>query len=309
MAPENHYKHGYHISQTMVPWIPLTKSDAVELYKTSPEYSLEYKREHYPQDYFRMHVLAEFIKGDVKPITKEMMYTLLDRNLDFTPADRIDKSLGKIYYGADWGGGKKTIRWCWQLIDDNGPVFRLLFAARADTDDVNEQFEIVKNDIESYDVDQAVVDAGGGTHQVQSLMKYFAERCRKNVYLKRPEKPLPDDTEKKKYRKENKWQEDKTFSLDSTVDLIKRPHTYGAVTTPRIIIPASDMSKVDWIIDQFTNEEVELVNLKSSGQPYRRYYTPDGKLHPDDALHACNYARIAWWIDTKENTDTWWYSA
>jgi hypothetical protein len=269
MAPENHFKHGYHIAQTMVPWIPLTIDDAIEKYKTSPEYSLEYKRQKYQQDWYRMHVLAEFIKGDVKPITKEMMYSLLDRNLDFTPADRIDKSLGKIYYGADWGGGKKTIRWIWQCIDPNGPVFRLLFADRADTDDVNEQFEITKNDIESYDVDQAVVDAGGGTHQVQELMKYFAEKCRKNIYLKRPEKPLPDDEESKKYRKENKWQEDKTYSLDSTVDLIKRPHVYGAISTPRIIIPASNMEKVDWIIDQFTNEEVELVNLKSSGQPYR----------------------------------------
>ena len=86
IAPENHYKHGYHISQTMVPWIPLTKQDAIELYKTSPEYSIQYKRENYPQDYFRMHVLAEFIKGDVKPITKQMMYALLDRNLDFVPS-------------------------------------------------------------------------------------------------------------------------------------------------------------------------------------------------------------------------------
>lgn len=309
MAPENHFKHGYHISQTMVPWIPLTKQDAIEKYKTSPEYSLEYKRQNYPQDYYRMHVLAEFIKGDVKPITKEMMYALLDRNLDFTPADKIDKSLGKIYYGADWGGGTKTVRWCMQCIDPNGPVFRLLFAATAGTDDVNEQFEIVKNDIESYDVDQAIVDAGGGTHQMQELMKYFGERCRKFFYLKRPEKPLPDEDEKKRYSKENKWQEDKTFSLDSTVDLIKRPHTYGAITTPRIIIPASDMSKIDWIIDQFTNEEVELINLKSTGQPYRRYYTPDQKLKPDDALQACNDARIAWWIDTHENQNTWWFSA
>ena len=29
----------------------------------------------------------------------------------------------------------------------------------------------------------------------------------------------------------------------------------------------------------------------------------------DDALHACNYARIAWYIDTYENQDTWWVSA
>lgn len=310
IAPENGNKHGYHLTQYDVPWVPLKKSDC-EKYGVNEDQSIEYKLGDMTQDDFRQHILAEDIQGELKPITEKMMESLLDRNIHFTPSDKIDKSLGKIYLGCDWGGGKKTIVWIWQCIDTNGPVFRLLYASKANTDDTHEQYLQIRDLIDSYDVDQAVVDAGGGTHQVQELMKHFGPRCRKNYYLTTPGKN-PSEYDSKfleKIRKENKWEEDKTFSISSTIDLIKRPIVYGATATPRIIIPAADRERVDWIIEQFTAEEAELVKLKGQGQPYTRYYTPDGKLHPDDALHACNYARIAWYVDTHENQDTWWFSA
>lgn len=300
--PENGSRHGYHLSQYDAPWIPLKKIDAVELYGLPEDESIEWKEEHYPQTEFIQHVLAEFVEGDIKPITEEMMFRLLDRNLGFVSSDKIEKHRGKIYLGADWGGGKKTIIWIWQCINNVGPVFQLLFARMANTDDVNEQYEMVRDHIEAYQVDQAVVDAGGGTHQVQRLSSYFGPRCLKNHFIPRPEKPLPDEKERQKYRKENKFEIDKTYSLDSIVDLIRRPYVTDRGSSPRIIIPANESVKKEasWIIEQFTNEEVELVKHKTTGQQYRRYYTPDPKLKPDDALLACDYAWIAWLIDTQK---------
>ena len=85
---------------------------------------------------------------------------------------------------------------------------------------------------------------------------------------------------------------DKTYSLDAIVDLIKIP---GPNKQPRIILPGKDFKEVEWIIHQFVNEEIEMIRT-AGGQPYRRYFTPDGNLKPDDALHACNMARLAWLV-------------
>ncbi|MDH3766650.1 MAG: hypothetical protein OER82_12695 [Nitrosopumilus sp.] len=59
-------------------------------------------------------------------------------------------------------------------------------------------------------------------------------------------------------------------------------------------IPAStnnDRKVSDWIVEDFTNIEIEPVKLKSTGQVYRRYFNPVGR--PSDALHSCNYNEIA----------------
>ena len=111
---------------------------------------------------------------------------------------------------------------------------------------------------EAYDTTQNVVDAGGGTHQVEELQKYFGPRCIKNYYLTRPGRTLLlTRAERKKYRKFNMFQIDKTYHLDSIVDLIKvhAPHS------PRLILPSKNFREIEWIIHQFVNEEVEFVRF------------------------------------------------
>ena len=49
--------HGYHIPQTIFSTIPLTEQDAIEKYKISPRFSIEYQKRTLSQSLFRSHVM------------------------------------------------------------------------------------------------------------------------------------------------------------------------------------------------------------------------------------------------------------
>ena len=166
-VPENYIRHGYHMTQLMFPHIPLTKNDAVEKYKVSPEFSIEYKRENYPSVEFAQHVEAKFVEGNIKPITDSMMFKLYDRTRSMISPEQVDYSLGDVFIGVDWGGGSKTIPWVMQM---QGDVMILLKSEMIETGDVDKQYEIVASYIDNYKPKQVVVDAGGGTYQVQKLV-------------------------------------------------------------------------------------------------------------------------------------------
>ena len=294
-APQNHFRHGYHMSQQLFPHIPLTMNDAVEKYRVSPEFSIEWKQKHYSSIEFAQHVEARFVEGDIKPITDSMMFKLYDRTLSYTQPDDVDHSLGDVFVGVDWGGGNKTIVWDSQFVDDTMVVLNV---EQIETSDLDRQYDIVCGHIDSYKPKQCVVDAGGGTYQVQQLEKRYASLVRRNSYLTRPEAPLPTNQESKKLRKENRYTIDRTYSLDRVVNRIQNQ---------KMRIPAAtdnDRKISDWIVEDFTNIEVELVKLKSTGQTYRRYFNPVGR--PSDALHACNYNEIA--HDISKNKEWYWVS-
>lgn len=287
-------RHGYHLTQLQNPRVPLTRIDAIELYHKPEEFSIEAKLEDpdYTQSEFRRYVLAEFVAGETKPFTEEMMYKLIDKNSGFTPSDKVNHDLGDVYVGADWGGGPKNVVWVMQCLDNEIPVFKLLLAVRILDEMLDDKYQTVRNIIEAYEAKQAVVDAGGDTNVVQLLQQHFGTRCIKNYYTENPARPLPiTKAEKKKNKKHNMFGIDKTFSLDLISDLIK---VHGP-TGPRLILPGQNFKEIEWIIKQFVNEEVEFVHTPGR-QQRRRYYTSDPKLAPDDALHAFNYARLAWFI-------------
>ncbi|MCH7647694.1 MAG: hypothetical protein IIA83_03715 [Thaumarchaeota archaeon] len=183
-----------------------------------------------------------------------------------------------------------------QCLDNELPIFKLLFAAKLSGQTSDEKYQTVRNVIEAYGVKQAVIDALGDPHPVEQLQKYFGQRCIKNFYISRPARPLMiTKAEKRKLSKHNLYEIDKTYSLDVIVDLIKIHSPIG----PRLILPGKDFHEIEWIIKQFVNEQVEFF-VTPGRQQQRRYYTPDPKLNPDDALHAFNYARIAWMIGRQE---------
>ena len=103
---------------------------------------------------------------------------------------------------------------------------------------------------------------------------------------------MPTRDEKLKQSRELRYMIDRTFAIDRIIDLIKRPFKEKNFSSPRIILPGIDYQKVKWINDQFTAIEGEKAKLKSTGQTYIRYIHED--TEPDDALHACSYAMIAW---------------
>lgn len=290
--PENTARHGYHLTQLQNPRIPLTIQDAIQKYKISPEFSIEWKLQDpdYTQIEYRRNVLAEFVEGELKPITERDMRLLFDDTISLTTSENVNYDAGPVIIGIDWGGGGKTILWIWQCIDETALIFKLLWVEKIDTSDTDAQWEIVKNLCDAYEPDFISIDAGGASDRVQKTQKRYGNRTRRITYTVRPEAPLPTLKEEIAQSLEMRYVIDRTFSINRIIDLIKHPHTKNGNTTNRIILPGADYEKVKWIIPQFVAIEGEYSKLKSTGQTYIKYTHPDSK--PDDALQACNYAFI-----------------
>jgi len=292
--PKNYARHGYHLPQTFNPRIPLTIQDAVEKYHVSPEWSIEYKLNdlNYTQVEFRRNVLAEFVEGELKPITTKDMLNLFDATYSLTKADDVDHKAGDIIIGIDWGGGGKTIVWIWQCIDETAPIFKLLWVEKVETNDTKEQEEICFNLIDAYEADFICIDAGGAPDRVQAIQSRYGTRSARVTYQVRPEKPIPTSEEMIKQESELRYVIDRTFSINRIIDLIKHPYVEKDFTSNRIILPGADYEIIKWVIKQFVALEGEKANLKSTGQQYIKYIHKDSE--PDDALQACNYAFIGW---------------
>ena len=300
--PKNFARHGYYLPQTYNPRIPLTIQDAIEKYHVSPEWSIEYKLKdpNYTQVEFRRNVLAEFVEGELKPITEKMMLALFDKNLGFTKADDVDYEAGAVIAGIDWGGGGKTIVWIWQCINKKAPIFKLLYVQKMDTSDTDKQWEMVKELLDAYEPDFIGLDAGGASDRVQRTQKRYGNRTRRISYHPRPEAPLPNIKEEITQSLELRYVIDRTFSIDRVIDLIKHPHKEQHFVSNRIILPGKNQEELKWIVKQFVSIEGEKAKLKSSGQTYIRYIHADS--NPDDALQACNYALIGWHIYHNSHT-------
>jgi len=284
LKQENQSRHGYFSNQYQAPWIPLKKSDC-EKYGLPENKSIQWKEENYPQNDFIRHVQAADVAGDTKPFTSQMLYKLFDKQRSFLKPSEVDYEKGNLFFGADWGGGFRTIRWIYQYVPGDFPQFILINADRIETDDVEEQYNLACEWIDDYEIAQSVVDAGGGTYQVQQLMKRYGESCLKFHYLTRPDDPEPSLDEKRKLSQENSWARDKTFLMDTYRTRIIKPYLDGNNIINQIVWPAKDPSKLDWIVDHHTNELTELIKLSRTGTYYSRYYTPDKVKRPDDGLH------------------------
>ncbi len=306
-APEIYARHGYYLPQTQNLRIPLTINDAVEKYHVSPEWSIEFKLKdvNYTNLEFRRNVLAEFVEGELKPITTKDMLKLFDNTVSLTPSDSVDFEAGPIIIGIDWGGGGKTVLWIWQCIDESAPIFKLLWVEKIETNNTKEQEQICFNLIDAYEADHIQIDAGGAPDRVQAIQSRYGNRSSRTTYNVRPEMPLPTKKEYRKYKKEMRYVIDRTFSINRIIDLIKHPHIDGEFAQSRVILPGANYETIKWIVKQFIALEGEKTFLKSTGQQYIKYIHKDSE--PDDALHACNYAFIGW--DNYRNKNTKHYSA
>lgn len=273
--PENdRTAHSYHLSQEIVPWIT---AEEIEKKRNSPSYT--------PMR-FLQEVIGWWWKGARKPLTEKDIRSLFDSSLFFTTASKVRHELGPVYLGVDWGGGQHTVIWVWQLMDKMVPRFQLLYTAKLESDSPEKQAEQVANIVDSYKIDQGVMDGGGGQYQVEKLAKRYAHRMLLNYYMTAPKKPgTPDPTMPLDFnREENRITVDRTWIIESLIDLIKRPDPQGY---HKVAIPYAQPELVEWIIEQFTCIESEEVNLPAGGK-YIRYYRPEHQR--DDVLHGACYA-------------------
>lgn len=285
---ENMGISSYHISQYMVPWISAKEIEIKKL-GSNPRY-------------FANEVEGTWYKGTRKPLVESEIRFLFDKTLSLQEPDEVDYTKGQLFLGVDWGGGTKsfTIAWIWQILDGTIPRFQLVYVSKISERSTEKQADMIAELVNRYNIDKGVMDAGGGTRQVQKLEEMYATKIVKVFYTIRPDDPI------ELVESENKIIVDRTFAIETIIDLITRPESLGeGKGVPRILIPARDPEKVDWIIDHFTCIEAESVNL-SGGRKYVRYSHPVES--PDDALHACIYAYLAW--DSLKREEPWfWISA
>lgn len=293
--PENSARHGYWLPQTYNPRIPITIKSAVEDYKLPEYFSIEYKLKdiNYTEDEIQRNVFARFVAGQTKPITIKDMKNLFDDTVSLTMADDVDFELGPVLVGIDWGGGGKTIIWIWQCVNEEAPIFKLLWVEKVETNDLAEQQRICFDLIDAYEADFISMDAGGASDRVQAMQKRYGNRSVRISYNVRPEIPQPTKKEYKKQLREMRYRIDRTFSMNRIISLIKRPYNQDGKLLNRIILPGADYEKVKWIINQFVAIEAVKEYLKATGQKYIKYIHKDSE--PDDAFQACNYNFTGFW--------------
>lgn len=289
--------HGYHMGQEIFPNVPLTEIDAMEKYKVSIKWSLQWLKKNLSYDEYMRHVRAMYIKGAAKPFLREDIEKLFDKSNSLVAANLIDKTKGTILAGIDLGGGNKayTIIWIIQRLHPTAPIFKTIYVRRIKEKDVEKQADMLINLINAYEVDLVGIDAGGGTRQVQKLQDTFGPRVvRINYYpMGRPEFPLPKEDELDQLRYDNRYMIDRTYAIEQVRDLMTRYHVQGNHTFPRLIIPYSTNlpgfsdTDNDWLIENF--EAIEGVMVLRKGRE-TMVYEHDG---PDDAVHSLVYAFVA----------------
>ncbi len=263
----------YHLSQYMAPW------------KKREE--IEEKRRTYTPQLFSNEVEGWWYKGMRKPLTKEEIVALFDSTLEFTDDELVDHSM-PVFMGVDWGGGVQafTVPWIWQLIDDKVPRFKLLYTTRIEERSTEKQADKVALLMDKFGVDQMVMDAGGGTRQVEKLSNRYGERVYTCSYTYKADDPyeeVPHTT---------KLSVDRTWAIENIIDLITRPEKRSDYPKPipRVIIPSAEYDKVEWLIDHFTCIEAE--TKQTFGRSHVVYTHPEETN--DDALHAMVYAYLAY---------------
>lgn len=273
----------YQVSQLMAFWI-------------SAE-SIEQKRKHYSARRFANEVEGWWFKGTRKPILEKEMRVLFDKNIGFVPSEEVDHSL-PVYMGVDWGGGTSayTVPWIWQLTSKTAPRFQLLYVSKITERSTETQADMIANLIDKYKPDRVVIDEGGGARQVEKLSKRYAEGVIKCHFLHRPGDPF------EKVSGENRVNVDRTWGIESIIDLIQRPEQLPDFPNPvpRIHIPGRKLEDVEWLIDHFTCIEAESVDTGTG--TFTKYTHPEETN--DDALMAALYALMAWLYD--KNAEWFW---
>lgn len=255
---------------------------------------IEQKRKEYSPRLYANEVEGLWYKGTRKPLVPSEIEFLFDRNISLLSPDEVDHNFGHLFLGVDWGGGEKafTIPWIWQCLDMATPRFRLIYVSKINERSTEKQADMIAELVDQYKIEQGVMDAGGGTRQVEKLSNRYAHRMIKCSYMVRPEDPV------EYVYPENRIAVDRTWAIETIIDLITRPETNTAIPNgvPRIFIPAKEIQKIQWLVDNFTCIEAESVDLQS-GKKYTRFIHPSEC--PDDALHACVYAYLAYLIRSR----------
>lgn len=176
--PENSLYHGYHIPQTIFANIPLTIQDAIDKYKISHRFSIQYQKENMSYDEFEAHVMGNFFKSAGNPLTPAMIRKSMEpyrekRLLMPSEISDIKSQYGnkvKISMGVDFGSGNLghtviTILIHWL---ETG-VVQMAYLDKRKAENQISQTEMINELFRNGNCDVGVGDLGYGHIQVKMI--------------------------------------------------------------------------------------------------------------------------------------------
>jgi hypothetical protein len=321
-TPSNDSFHGYHIPQTILPIIPLTKEDAITKYHIHPRFSLEYQEETLRDSVYKSHVLGIFYNSPHRPVTKKMLVYCTEpyrylRLLRFNEIKNLKIIFGNtitIAMGVDFGSGKSSstviaivILW------HKSKRIQVAFIEKRPPENQLNQAQYITELFKQCSCDIGVGDLGYGANQIKIIQngghsqdtgKPFDGVSDDNFYGCRSisdyTKPFQifDETTDEHGDQVGRIQIDKTSGIESLLEtmenFVRHPRFPSEKTKsrPKLMIPSKNDYEINFLLDDMydiTRKDIDNSGIISDPRQLpRKEYN-----HPPDSVMALVYAITA----------------
>lgn len=319
--PENKQYRGYHMPQTIFARIPTTIQDAVTLYKTRPENSIEFQEKYNPKSIVSAHVYGEFFKAIRRPITPEMVEACYDYTISLLTPQEMQKLKREyqneilVFLGIDWGSGPAASKTVGAVVIywKKTNRFQLAWVDSRPMEHEYDQAAYFVNLFREYCCDFCVADLGYGKDKVTLMQQggytSFGEKVpglgrgkikgcwtsgsiTTETMRHKSQEIIDSPTvgEKKEY-----YSVDKTQIIQNFIDFIGStvPNENGK-SVSQFIIPMKNNWETDFLLDDFcdiTRKDLDKDNMEISKDDPRQRAKKEYN-HPKDSVMSIIYCMI-----------------
>ena len=325
--PDNAMYHGYWIPQHIMPTIPVTVDDAVNLYRTSPKASLEYKKGDYTSATYTTHVRGQFHRAERRPVTPAMVracmtpyrYLRLCTLQEIADIKDVYGDSVKIAMGIDWGSGPTASSTVMSIVIHwkKSGKYHLAYIDKRPAEHQLDQTRLFVENFKEAHCDYGIADLGYGAIQVKAMQIGGAD-SHGNMFEGLGEKikgcRSTGAEHEMVHKQEQKIDEhgettarftlDKTAAVQGFIDMLDTfvPHPLWqsdqGMKRPKLIIPFhyGEEYRTDWLINDFCDiTRKDLVQIEEEGQSTddtRRFARKEFN-HPKDSTMSIIYAKTA----------------
>lgn len=345
--PDHTEYRGYHIPQTIMPYIAMTINDAREKYKIPIKYSIEYQQLHEPQSIVTTHVFGRFNKALRRPVTHEMVMACMTpyKNIDMLSPDGVAELRHKhgkrltVGMGIDWGSGPSaslTVS-CIILKYDMGeahpPLYQIAEIEHRPREDQRKQTQYMVEKFKRFECDFGVADLGYGTEKLKTMQDGGADMDTGELFdglgtdkflgcssMSSTTMPFQFHEEKEDQHgsKVPELRVDKTSIMQNFIDMLDRQIHHPDFINgqedyrPQLIIPFKDELKVLAepmnLLNDFTSiTRKDLALIEDVETVDPRQHPKKEFNHPPDSVMAILYSIVA--TDNFESSQWKWVSA
>lgn len=264
-------RRGYHVDQLLIP--------------TITREAIDKKREDKSPRAFANEVMGQFYSGMSEALSYKEVVQVTSKQPDSKnwsmPPYVTDKF---TWMGIDWGarvageddagrGGYTVVT---ILSRHDNEKWKLEFAHRMETDNIDKQIEIINDYIRKYHVQYICADIGFGHAQVQRLQQQWGERCL-SVFS--------SQNMKKAY---NYNSDTNMITIDKSVVM---EEFFDYLMQYRFCFPYKEPDRIEWLAEHISN--IEIVS-KQVGGMVRKRYVKQSATRPVDGLMSLIYGFVAY---------------